>query len=105
MPGHRRLGKLNFESFTFLHFQHLLIKKSYVFEWPVSWTLKQEHNIGNIFLQHIDRKKLTVALSARSPATRKSKFGVFYISIFSAFICQKKLRFRVACLMDTQTGA
>ena len=45
-----RLGKVNIESFKFLYFQHLFIKKSYVFEWPVSWTLKQEHKIGIIFL-------------------------------------------------------
>ena len=68
MPGHRRLGKVNFESFTFLYFQNLFIKKSYVFEWPVSWTLKQEHKIGIIFLQHIVRKKLTET-SARSGST------------------------------------
>ena len=68
MPGHRRLGKVNFESFTFLYFQNLFIKKSYVFEWPVSCTLKQEHKIGIIFLKYIDRKKLTET-SARSAST------------------------------------
>ena len=54
VPGHRRLGKVNFESFKFLYFQHLFIKKSYVFEWPVSWTLKQEHKICIICVWHID---------------------------------------------------
>ena len=54
VPGHRRLGKVNFEFFTFLYFQNVFIKKCYVFEWPVSWTLTHEHKICIIFVWHID---------------------------------------------------
>ena len=35
------------------------------------------------------------------PGQRRLANRIFYISIFSAYIYRKKLRFRVACLMDT----
>ena len=41
-----------FESFTFLYFQHLFIKKSYVFEWPVSWTLPRTESLCFFFVAY-----------------------------------------------------
>jgi len=81
------------EKCFFCYFPVVFIKKTHMY--PSTRTDKKE-------LTKIKRK--LTCTCAPSPATRKSKFWVFYISIFSECIHQKMLRFRVACLVDTHTG-
>ena len=53
VPGHRALAKVHDEiMYIFIFFEHLFLKKSHFFEWPVSQTLRQKHDCVVNFLTY-----------------------------------------------------
>ena len=58
VPGHRALAKGYDEiMYIFMFFEHLFLKKSHIFEWPVSQTLRQKDDCDVNSLAYWSKRK------------------------------------------------
>jgi hypothetical protein len=58
VPGHRALAKVHDEIIdNFMFFEHLFLKKSHIFKWPVSQTLRQKDDCDVNSLAYWSKRK------------------------------------------------